>query len=130
MKIEPLYVYARRDSINHEQLNNFIVSHFCYCGADIRVFDSIACSLIKVDNFDYGIYFMRKSKKTNIKSKNEYHKILDQYSFEYDLLVKYEKNWDGGNIIKRYDIYKNREYLVSKVLIKEGETFRYQDLQK
>ena len=34
MEIEPLYVYAGRDSINHEQLYNFIVSHFCYCGAD------------------------------------------------------------------------------------------------
>ena len=34
MEIEPLFVYAGRDSINHEQLNNFIVSHFCYCGAD------------------------------------------------------------------------------------------------
>ncbi len=34
MEVEPLFVYAGRDSINHEQLYNFIVSHFCYCGAD------------------------------------------------------------------------------------------------
>ena len=33
MEIEPLYVYAGRDSVNHEQFNNFIVSHFCYCDA-------------------------------------------------------------------------------------------------
>ena len=130
MEIEPLYVYAGRDSVNHEQLDNFIVSHFCYCDADIRVFDSIACTLIKTDNYGYAVSFFQKTQKTNVKSINEYPKTLDQYSFEHDLLVEFRKNWDGGNIIKRYDIYKNRDYLVSKILIKEGETFRYQDLQK
>ena len=127
MVIEKLNIFTETDSIHNYKRRIFIVENFCNCTNDVLKFDSIVCSNIQGESYNYTISFFSKSKITNNENLQKFPRDFDRHSLQNDILVQYRR-LNHFPYFSRYNYYIDKVNILeieSKLVCKHGKAIEY-----
>lgn len=132
MTIEELKIFTEIDTIHNSKRKIFIIDNFCFCPSDVITFDSIVCSSIQGESYNYTISFFIKSDITNIKNLEKFPKDFGRHSLQNDVAVQYN-HFNHFPYFSRYDYYKDKVNMLEierKLICKDSKAVEYNEKNK